>query len=47
MNKIKILIIFVAIGIFSTSCGDEFLNPVPTSSVVASDFFSSDAELLS
>ena len=29
-----------------SSCGEEFLNPIPTTSVVASDYFSTDAELL-
>ena len=44
----KLIYLFVlSFGLMMTSCGEEFLNPVPTSSVVASDFFSSDAELLS
>ncbi len=43
----KYLYSLLFVGLFVSSCGDEFLNPTPQSSVVASDFFSSDAELLS
>lgn len=46
MNQIKYLFIVAALGSIFSSCDDEFLNPTPVSSVVASDFFSSDAELL-
>jgi hypothetical protein len=47
MNYIKYCFIVAAIGLVLTSCDDEFLNPIPTSSVVANDYFSSDSELLS
>lgn len=47
MNNIKYLCLIFTVGLVMSSCGDDFLNPTPTSSVVASDFFSSDEELLS
>ncbi len=40
------LILFFATVVLITSCGDEFLNPIPTSSVVATEFFSTDEEIL-
>lgn len=46
MNYFKYCFLALTVGLVLTSCDDEFLNPTPSSSVVASDFFSSDAELL-
>lgn len=42
----KYYFLVITFGLALSSCGDEFLNPTPISSVVANDFFSSDAELL-
>jgi len=46
MKYTKYYFMLIAFGLVLSSCEDEFLNPTPTSSVVANDFFSSDAELL-
>lgn len=47
MNNLKYIFYIMTLGLILSSCGDDFLNPTPVSSVVADNFFSSDAELLS
>lgn len=39
-------IILATIGITSYSCGDDFLNPLPDSSIVVESFFQTDADVL-
>lgn len=46
MKNILTLAFSLALCLMISSCGDDFLNPIPTTSVVASDFFSTDEELL-
>ncbi|MEM6726674.1 MAG: RagB/SusD family nutrient uptake outer membrane protein [Bacteroidota bacterium] len=46
MNKLNYILILAVLGLVSTSCEKEFLNPVPTSSISANGFFTNDDELL-
>lgn len=44
--KLYKYIILAIIGFTSHSCGDEFLNPLPDSSIVLDAFFQTDADVL-
>jgi len=39
-------ILLAVVGLFISSCGDEFLNPLPDSAIVTDAFFASDDEVL-
>ncbi|MCF7560621.1 RagB/SusD family nutrient uptake outer membrane protein [Sabulilitoribacter multivorans] len=45
MKHIKYLILTIA-GFIYTSCGDEFLNPLPDTAVAVDAFFQSDSDVL-
>ena len=46
MKNIINLSCTLALCLVFSSCGEDFLNPIPTTSVVANDYFSTDAEIL-
>lgn len=46
MKKIKLLVVFILVSLVSTSCGDDFLSPEPTSAVDAENYYQTDAQLL-
>ena len=45
MKKLKYIVVTL-VAIIATSCGDDFLNPLPDTAISVDSFFASDDDVL-